>query len=434
MRVEKLMMRNFRGIEKMYLHFPATRTAVLVGINGAGKSSILDCMAILLSRLIGRIRTSTGTGRFFAEQDILNRADETRNSITVTLSNQTKEWQVAKTRHGRKPQQHITNLDGLKRVVEEFGSLKADTNIPVVVYYPTNRAVLDIPLRIRRRHEFDQLAAYDQALTGTRNDFRIFFEWFREHEDIENERIRDVTVAGSKRDLLARKGGNILREAQAKYGKDRQLNAVRKAIECMLPGFVNLRVRRQPLLRMTIEKSGEELIVNQLSDGEKCLLAMAGDLARRLAIANPSLSNPLEGEGVVMIDELDLHLHPQWQRRVISSLEETFSNCQFVVTTHSPLVLSNVKREQVFLIEDFKLVQKVPYTYGRDANSLLFDVMAVLDRPDEVRKQLKECFRLIDQDNMALAKKRLAHLEKLLGRDDPEVIRAQSMIAFMEEP
>ena len=434
MRVKRLAMHNFRGIEKMVLDFPSAPTAVLVGINGAGKSSILDCMAVLLSRLIGRIRTSAGTGRFFAEQDILNRADETRNSITVTLSNQTKEWQVTKTRRGRKPQQHITNLDGLKRVVEEFGNLKPNTNIPVVVYYPTNRAVLDIPLRIRRRHEFDQLAAYDQALTGTRNDFRIFFEWFREREDIENERIRDVTMTGSKRELRAQKGGNILREAQARYGNDRQLNAVRKAIERMLPGFVNLRVRRQPLLRMTIEKGGEELVVNQLSDGEKCLLAMAGDLARRLAIANPSLSNPLEGEGVVMIDELDLHLHPQWQRRVISALEETFSNCQFVVTTHSPLVLSYVKREQVFLIEDFKLVENVPYTYGHDANSLLFDLMAVLDRPDEIKDKLKECFRLIDADEMELAKQRLAKLEKLLGPEDPEITRARSMIAFMEEP
>jgi hypothetical protein len=78
-------------------------------------------------------------------------------------------------------------------------------------------------------------------------------------------------------------------------------------------------------------------------------------------------------------------------------------------------------------------VEKVPYTFGRDANSLLFEVMAVLDRPDAIRKQLKECFRLIDQDKMALAKNKLVHLEALLGRDDPEVIRAQTMIAFMEE-
>jgi predicted ATP-binding protein involved in virulence len=422
MRIKKMTMENFRGIEEMTLNFPEARTSVLVGINGAGKSSILDCMAILLSRLIGRIRTSTGTGRFFAEQDIRNGALETHNSIEVSLRDQPLRWRVTRRRHGSR-EQSITHLDELKDVAGWFGDLKPDANVPVAVYYHVNRAVLDIPLRIRRRHEFDQLAAYDQALTGARNDFRIFFEWFRRREDIENEEIRDV----------AAKGGDVAREAQGRYGRDRQLNAVRTAIEQMLPGFINPRVRRHPLLRMTIEKHGKELIVNQLSDGEKCLLAMVGDLARRLAIANPSLPKPLDGEGVVLIDEVELHLHPQWQRMVIPALERTFTKCQFIVTTHSPLVLSYLRREQAFLIEDFKLLEKKPHTYGRDANSLLFDVMAVVDRPDEIKDKLKQCFRLIDEDKVAPAREKLEQLEKLLGEDDPEVLRARSMIAFAEE-
>jgi predicted ATP-binding protein involved in virulence len=185
---------------------------------------------------------------------------------------------------------------------------------------------------------------------------------------------------------------------------------------------------------MTIEKQAKELIVNQLSDGEKCLLAMVGDLARRLAIANPSLPNPLDGEGVVLIDEVELHLHPQWQRMVIPALERTFTKCQFIVTTHSPLVLSYLRREQAFLIEDFRLLEKKPHTYGRDANSLLFDVMAVVDRPDEIKDKLKQCFRLIDEDKVAPAREKLEQLEELLGEDDPEVLRARSMIAFAEEP
>ena len=417
-------MRNFRGIEEMKLDFPEARTSVLVGINGAGKSSILDCMAILLSRLIGRIRTSTGTGRFFAEQDIRNETLETRNAIEVAFRGRTIGWSVRRARRGVRKKQGITNLDELNGVATGFGELTPDTNVPIAVYYHVNRAVLDIPLRIRQRHEFDQLAAYDQALTGTRNDFRIFFEWFRQREDIENEGIRDV----------AARGGNVLREVRGRYGRDRQLNAVRSAIERLLPGFVNPRVRRQPLLRMTVEKHGKELIVNQLSDGEKCLLAMAGDLARRLAIANPSFSNPLDGEGIVLIDEVELHLHPQWQRMIIPALERTFPKCQFIVTTHSPLVLSYLPREQAFLIEDFKLLEKKPRTYGRDANSLLFDVMAVLDRPDEIKQELKQCFRLIDEDKIVEARHKLADLESLLGRDDPELLRARSMIAFAEEP
>ena len=94
MRVKIMTMRNFRGIEEMKLDFPEAQTSVLVGINGAGKSSVLDCIAILLSRLIGHIRTSTGAGRVFSEQDIRNEALETRNSIEVAFRGRAIGWSV----------------------------------------------------------------------------------------------------------------------------------------------------------------------------------------------------------------------------------------------------------------------------------------------------------------------------------------------------
>lgn len=426
MRINSITLHDFRGFEKLELRFPEAQTSVIVGINGAGKSSILDGIAVMLSRLIGRIRTSEASGRVFNESDIRNRATETRNSIYITLDSSSMTWAVSKTRRGNK-RQSSSYLDDLKHIDEKLefmaGGIKGK-NIPLAVYYPVNRAVLDIPLRIRGKHEFDQLAAYDQALTGMRNDFRIFFEWFRKREDIENEELRD----------LSKNGTVSLKESEEKYGTDPQLRAVRAATEKLMPGFTNLRVRRQPTLRMTVEKNGEELIVSQLSDGEKCLLAMTGDLARRLSIANPSLKNPLEGQGVVLIDEVDLHLHPQLQRTIVQSLERTFPNCQFIITTHSPLVLSYLKKEQVFLLQDFKLVEKMPHTYGKDIGSILFDVMAVLDRPDDVKLLLSQCNRLIAEEKYDDANREIAKLEDLLGPNDPDILRAKSMIAFLVKP
>ena len=99
------------------------------------------------------------------------------------------------------------------------------------------------------------------------------------------------------------------------------------------------------------------------------------DLARRLAIANPWLGeNALEGEGIILIDEIDLHLHPQWQRRVLPALTQTFPNCQFIVTTHSPQVLSEVPGESVFILENGKLLDYSPHTRGRDSNSILSEI------------------------------------------------------------
>lgn len=103
--------------------------------------------------------------------------------------------------------------------------------------------------------------------------------------------------------------------------------------------------------QMVAIKHNTELSIAQLSEGEKCILAMTGDLARKLAIANPSRENPLEGEGIVLIDEVDLHLHPSWQGRIMPLLFRTFPNVQFIVTTHSPKVLSEITDEaQIFEI------------------------------------------------------------------------------------
>ncbi len=331
MKVKSLTLHNFRQFTDIDIHFDEYIN-VFVGVNGAGKTSILDALAILLSRLIGRIQSSHGTGRFFGDEDIHYSTSETVNDIAITYKDRDIDWTVTKTKRGRK-KQTISNLDQIKEVVQlvqEELETDEQTSFPLAVYYSVNRAVLDIPLRIRTKHKFGQLEAYDQALKGARNDFRLFFEWFRKREDLENEQ------------RLSQGNKNI------EY-RDSQLQAVRDAIE-ILTGFSGIRIRRSPL-RMEVKKDGRSLNVRQLSDGEKCLLALAGDLARRLAIANPGLSSPLKGTGVVLIDELDLHLHPGWQQEIIEKLTTTFPNCQFIVTTHSPQILTTLRAENIRLFK-----------------------------------------------------------------------------------
>jgi predicted ATP-binding protein involved in virulence len=414
MRVNELEINEFRGIRSQKLDFRGPQTTVLVGANGAGKSSVLDCLAILLSRFIWRIRRSQGTGRYFTDYDINNLADETYNRVSISFQDHEIEWLVSKTRRGAK-RQTMTSQEQIKQLAEEIWSRlseKLDYNLPLAVYYPVNRAVIDIPLRIRKKHPFDQLAAYDLALSGGRNDFRVFFEWFRNREDLENElRIRN------------------------RSHRDPQLEAVRKAVSMLLPGFSDLRIERSPL-RMTVTKARQHLIVNQLSDGEKCLLAMVGDLARRLAMANPGLSDALRGYAVVMIDEVDLHLHAAWQRRVIPSLKETFPNCQFILTTHSPQVLSQVKAEEIYILEDTSegIVATRPSinSYGRDSNQILENILGVAERPESIKSQLQKYFRLIDEGKLEEARGLRTKLEKQIGTDEPQFAKADVLIRRKE--
>ena len=396
MKLKSLRLTNYRGMRDLRLEF-SEQVNVLAGVNGAGKTAVLDCAAIMLSRLIGRIRSTTGTGRFFSEYDITNGMSETQSVIEIVFQECVVDWSVSKTRRGRR-RQSITGLDDVKKVVDRIHMrLEEDesSSLPIAVYYPTNRAVVDIPLRIRKTHPFDQLSAYDQALSGKWRSFRIFFEWFRDREDLENERRLETP----------------------KF-RDRELQAVRTAVKRFLPGFGGLRIRRAPL-RMVVDKNGEELRVDQLSDGEKCTLAMVGDLARRMAIANPALEDSLAGDGVVLIDEVDLHLHPGWQRHVVSALEETFPNCQFLVSTHSPQIVSHVAPERIWLLErsgSGVTANRPAESFGQTAGRILEDLMNVPERPQEIKERLSDLFLAIQQEELATAKQLLSDLTRTIGK------------------
>ena len=411
MRIQSIDIAGFRGIPELSLDF-SEGINVLVGINGAGKSAVLDCAAILLSRLIGRIRSSTGTGRFFSESDINNDVRETGNSIEIHFRGETVQWRVTKGRKGRR-KQRITGLEQLRTHVDLLHSeLEANESftLPLAVYYPVNRAVLDIPLRIRTKHRFDRLAAYDQALSGSWSSFRIFFEWFRQREDLENEQ----------------------RLENPRF-RDHQLQAVRTATEHLLPGFRSLKVRRSPL-RMVVEKNGEELIVNQLSDGEKCTLAMVGDLARRMAVANPHMKDPLVAEAVVLVDEIDLHLHPSWQRTLASTLKKTFPHCQFVLSTHSPAILSHLDPNSIWMLERTSCgieARRPDQAYGQTVDRVLEDIMNVPARPVEIGDELAKLFLVIEQGKLKKARRILRELKGEIGID-PDLVKADVLIRRRE--
>ncbi|MBD1935554.1 MULTISPECIES: AAA family ATPase [Cyanophyceae] len=435
MKVKRLKMTSFRGISDMTLDFQTEEPNVLIGINGVGKSSILDSISVLLSWLIAPIQFNPESrttlikqqglvsssererdlakGRYYKEQDIKIGNNQTYNEITLLLDSQEVNWSLTTAQEVRGIVTGI-NLSELESVTNDLRrqwQVSPEANLPLAVYYPVNRAVLDITLEIPKKNHFAQINAYEQAIAGTQIGFVNFFQWFRLLEDVENEERRD----------------------NLDY-RDHQLEAVRQAISSLMPGFSNLRVRRSPL-RMTATKQGQELIVNQLSDGEKGLMAMVGDLARRLAIANPGLPNPLQGEGVVLIDEIELHLHPKWQREIIPALTRTFPNCQFIVTTHSPQVISEVKPNGIYILEATSegVVAKRPESsYGRDSNRILEDLMGVPARPQEFKDDLLELFRLIDKGDLDGARQLRQQIADEIGADEPELVKASVSIRRKE--
>ncbi|MDI6795791.1 MAG: AAA family ATPase [Desulfatibacillaceae bacterium] len=429
MKVSKLRLVNFRSAMDLNIDFEPGMN-LLVGVNGAGKSTILDSLAILLSWAAARLRSPNAPGRRILEKDIHNKgAFSTANIACKTHFPEPAvlSWDLRKTRKGRNLKRRSLNPDsedklreylgriGLNKWAnkarEQIGHTNEQVNLPLFVYYPVNRSVLDIPLRIRKSHDFDLLDAYNDALTMGAN-FRSFFEWFRNREDLENESFR----------------------YSRKFKEDPQLNAVRRAIKIFLPDFSEISVKRNPL-RMEVSKGGEPYRVDQLSDGEKCLFAMVGDLARRLAIANPAKKDALEGDGIVLIDEIDLHLHPAWQRMVVSKLPQAFPNCQFIVSTHSPQVLGEVEAKCVRRLSvdpKIGLSSTTPrQAFGLDSSLILEELMEAKSRSPQTAGELGKIFRLIDQEKFAEAKKQIRSLSKKVGGDIPEIVHAKSLITML---
>lgn len=405
MRIKKLELKNFRGFEELTIDFPEGESglAVFVGVNGAGKTSIAEGIALLLNMLNNKIYG------FKDDFKVINSDVNIKSNVAtgiLYLNDETMtSFSLRKTSILEKPQLTYSvqpEFTLIEAGIDEIGLSNADLHL--LCYYPATRVVPKQPSLktkdISRQMQYDAyVSAFERYL-----DYSDFFEWFRNTEDYENEQRL---------------------YSDSDY-RDRNLKSVRIAISSFLDGFLNPRIRRQPIEEMVIEKNGLLLSIGKLSSGEKSMIALFGDIARRMCLANPNIENPLLGDGVIIIDEIERHLHPGWQRMIIPKLRQTFPNIQFIVTTHSPQVLSNVPRESVFISSNFKLEKNKPHTEGRDSNAILEDVFGVPSRPEEEKNELDLLFDAIEKNDKKKADKYFKILKEKLGERDLELKRAES--------
>ena len=397
MHIEELQLEDFRGFDQLTIHFERHLT-VLVGVNGAGKSSILDALAVLLATVV-HSNALPGEPRAFTDRDV--RAE---SESTWALCRYVHEGRQAThdERHRRRGFRGYTT----PHEPHDRGSIEPTFLRPLAIYYPSRRSVLDTPERLRAPHSFEPVDALDLALEA-RVDFRLFFEWFRDREDIENER----------------------RAQESTSYRDPALSAVREAIVAFMPNVSEPRVQRAPRQRFVVNKEGSTLEIDQLSDGERTLLALVGDLARRLAMANPE--DALKHEAVVMIDEIELHLHPGLQRDVVAGLRRTFPNVQFILTTHSPFVLGEVPAESIRLLRNFKLETPSIETKDEPIGTISRELQGTPERSREVDALLQKAHAACNAQDLPEAEKHLAALRARVGASDPDVIRLESLLDLL---
>lgn len=399
-KVSSLELINFKKFVNSSITFDPHLT-VLSGKNGAGKTSVMSGVSLILSWIIARMRNDSGVGLYVPALSVNNSAHNgcVKGNIFngfVTIPNK------AKPGYSKEYSLDITPIKGYVGAVRNDLRNDSDTALPVFAYYGVKRAVFDMPLRTRS-HDYTIFDTYDRCLEGAAN-FRSFFTWFRACEDWENEqRVRqqsDVEHMG--------------------------LRAFRRAMTLFMPEYTNIRIERHPL-RMMLDKGDATLNAEQLSDGEKIYLALIGDLCHRLSIANP-VGDPLLGKGIVLIDEIDLHLHPQWQSEIVRKLVRTFPNLQFIVSTHSPHVINSVPTSSLRLINEDGSISEAPYGYGMPSEIVLGDIMNLdYDVPSEIVDLIQAFNEAVDNGNVVLANEAVAELQQRVPRH-PELPRMRKKV------
>jgi hypothetical protein len=280
---------------------------------------------------------------------------------------------------------------------------------PIAVLYATSRYLDQMPPRLPGARPLEPANAYQNSLAGVEVSMSAFATWFR-----------------------AAKSGALGGEAVSK----RLLGYLESVISTILPGFSGPRLKEEAPPKFFVKKFGKEFELGQLSDGERGLLALVFDLTRRLAIANPKLKDPVaESRAIVLLDEIELHLHPSWQREIMQRLTTTFRSCQFIATTHSPQVIGEVERQNVLLVspeypEGFK---RPPVARGADSNWILDHVMEGAASETRAARSLQLAAEdALADGHLKLARGKLDAFRRLLDGDTGDLVRLESSLHSLE--
>jgi predicted ATP-binding protein involved in virulence len=412
MRLRKLTANNYRGFPELNVSFDE-RFTVIAGINGKGKTGILELIARMLSEFLPQISPAPTIPSIFERSDVSYGQDVMGGNLNLIMA-------------GEIPISYRCSIDAYKSrwrpeilppavreaITKAYGPdpTTGDDAAPLGIFYTTHRAgywrFRKFPAGLTNR----QSAAYHLALTQHEVNFREVWAHFLAEITLDDERV----------------------EINSSYLGTRYIDAINKCLTVFLPGFSDI-VARQRSPQLIIHKGNTPLVLGQLSDGERSLLAMVLDITRRFALANPGLDDPLQASAVVLIDELELHLHPLWQRTIVENLLCTFPNTQFIGTTHSPFVIQSLPGDQLINLDPPEVDSDYVGASIEDISESQMHV-PLPQRSEKFRRKLetaREFYSLVsqtDNSNYEQIAQVKARLQEMLApySDDP------AYVAFLE--
>ena len=416
MKVSRLKLVNVRAIGEAEFHFRPGFN-LIAGVNGVGKTTVLDSLAVCFSAVARLANHRPRYGKSFGPNDIRVGAGVLQAECDFECAGEEHKYVLHRFRH-RAPRQEATEwsreheMPYNNPVLEDFyGGFPTDgtggkpEGKVLAVLFSTSRSVASDQSSRRSAAAGGVAAAFADALSTRPLQLTEFADWMRAQLVLSTER-------SAARSMLA---------------------TSEKAVTRFLSGYRNLRpAAAESNHSLLIDRSSTPLPVRHLSDGERGVLAIVLDLTRRLAQANPKMQDPAaEAEAVVLIDEIELHLHPSWQRRIVGNLTKTFPKCQFIVTTHSPQIIGEIEHDRIQIVADGK-VYSPTHSFGVDSSRVLEELMDTPPRTAEVEALLAKVSREIGKLRFDNARELMIQLVDRLGEKDPEVTRIATLLEFME--
>jgi predicted ATP-binding protein involved in virulence len=437
---------------------------LIVGINGVGKSTILDASRILLSQALPKLSQSRSKAHQFQDSDMTINQLSYHSKITFNIAEIECMSSVS---HGKISSDTDSDfIPSFERKIvspmdpEVIAELKNAPKQPLALYFSTRRA---LPSNTKSPKSPPGIAAaFNHSLNHRELRLMEFSDWWLVQKDLATEgapnaqRHLDALTQSVTCFLDRCTNVQVQRELETRHNmigkhvvylsdyvspenKSRlALGTDVKSIgsDTQIVHDSNGKTAKKSVTTLTIDKAGVPFDLRQLSDGERGVLAIVLDLARRLSIANPTLDDPLQAQAVVLIDELDLHLHPQWQRSIVSKLTTTFPNCQFIATTHSPIIIGEVPPENIILIRQegnhTNVIQSGLQGFGFDSSWILRHLMDTDSRNPITQAQIDRIEDALEEGDLDLARQHLDQLKIMLHGSDDEVIRLEASINNLE--
>lgn len=434
MQINSLKLKNFRCYEEMEFIF-SPEFNLIVGENGAGKTALLNAIAVAMGSWFLGIRGFDS--RNIQDSDIRRVVKFIDKKFTISpqypvsvsaigsIGGKSFPWKRSLDGPGGRTTQK--NASKIKTLAEKaaLSVMKGEVvTLPAISFYGAGR-LWNEPRDSRNaleKFKIRRVAPQDFALEkDEQNDAEYFASRFIGYHYSVDDRC-------SPRDLLRW----MRHERRIEIDEDEKSSSFRvvlSAIQSCLPEGEQVKYSIKHGNLMIIMKNGRIVPFKYLSDGYKNIIALVGDLAYKISQLNPHLGSKAleETPGIVLIDELDEHLHPKWQRRVVADLRRTFPKIQFIAATHSPQIIGEVSHAEIILLKDNRIML-LPQSYGMDSNWILRHIMGGEDRDPIIAVSLDAIFEDIEENRFPEAEKAIKTLRAEIG-PHPDLVEAEALIA-----